>query len=51
MKRSVSLLVSDDDNGGVGQIVEGRYQCPILIQWRSVPSGRRVVSVTLTRLV
>jgi thiamine phosphate synthase YjbQ (UPF0047 family) len=50
MKRSVSLLVSDSDGAGRGKIVEGTYQCPILVQWRKVPAGQRVIGITLTRL-
>jgi hypothetical protein len=50
MKRSVSLLVSDRDTPGRGQIVEGTYQCPILVQWRKAPADRRVVGITLTRI-
>jgi thiamine phosphate synthase YjbQ (UPF0047 family) len=50
MKRSVSLLVSDRDTAGRGGIIEGAYQCPILVQWRKAPAGQRVISVSLTRL-
>jgi hypothetical protein len=50
MKRSVSLLVSDRDLGS-GAIVEGVYQSPILVQWRSPGRGVRHVDVTLTRFV
>jgi thiamine phosphate synthase YjbQ (UPF0047 family) len=50
MKRSVSLPVSDRDSGGRGRIIEGTYQCPILVQWRKAPSGQRLINVALTRL-
>ncbi|PWT79381.1 MAG: hypothetical protein C5B57_14075 [Blastocatellia bacterium] len=50
MKRSVSLLISDRDTAGRGGIIEGAYQCPILVQWRKAPAGQRVISVSLTRL-
>jgi len=50
MKRSTSLLVSDRDSPGQGAIVEGRYQCPILLQWGRVHSGQRSIVVTLSRL-
>jgi len=51
MKRSVSLLVSDRQSPGIGAIVEGTYQSPILVQWHR--GGRRVraLDVTLTRFV
>lgn len=50
MKRCVSLLVSDLDTPGRGTIVEGRYQCPILVQWRKSMARQRMIDVTLTRL-
>jgi hypothetical protein len=51
MKRSVSLLVSDRAQPGHGEIVEGTYQSPILVQWHRGPSEKRVLDVTLTRFV
>jgi thiamine phosphate synthase YjbQ (UPF0047 family) len=49
MKRSVSLLVTEDESNGTGTIEQGRYQSPILVQWRkSAPQARRV-RVCLTR--
>jgi len=51
MKRSVSLLVSDGDVPGCGQIVEGTYQSPILVQWHRGTQYSRVLDVTLTRFV
>lgn len=39
VRRSVSLLVSDEDHGA-GRIVKGTYQSPILMQWRK-PEGTR----------
>jgi hypothetical protein len=50
MKRCVSLLISDFDTPGRGTIVEGRYQCPILVQWRKSQGQQRLIDVTLTRL-
>jgi thiamine phosphate synthase YjbQ (UPF0047 family) len=50
MKRSVNLLVSDRDGDGRGQLVEGRYQSTILVQWHRAPRQARRVDVTLTRL-
>lgn len=45
MKRSVSLLVLDQDGSGKGDIVEGTYQSPILIQWKPSKSQSRVLKV------
>jgi len=49
MRRSVSLLVSHDDDGSSG-IVEGTYQSPILVQWQQAPRSARILDVTLTEL-
>jgi len=49
MKRSVSLLVTEDASNSEGTIEQGRYQSPILVQWRkSEPQARRL-RVRLTR--
>jgi thiamine phosphate synthase YjbQ (UPF0047 family) len=50
IKRSVNLLVSDRDTPGHGQIVEGTYQCPLLIQWRKAQANQRTIGIRLTRL-
>jgi thiamine phosphate synthase YjbQ (UPF0047 family) len=50
-RRSVDLLVSDAETPGLGAIVEGRYQAPILIQWRPAPAGSRCLHVALTRFL
>jgi len=50
MKRSVSLLVSDQKVPGCGMIADGTYQSPILVQWRKAAGGQRLIDVTLTRL-
>ena len=49
MKRSVSLPVSDRDTPGDGRVAQGRYQSPILVQWRRAERRTRVVNITLTR--
>jgi thiamine phosphate synthase YjbQ (UPF0047 family) len=49
MRRSVSLLVSEREDGSVG-IVEGTYQSPILVQWQQAPRASRILDVTLTEL-
>lgn len=50
MKRSVNLLVSDHEHAGRGAIASGRYQCPILVQWRKAPRAERWIDIMLTRL-
>jgi thiamine phosphate synthase YjbQ (UPF0047 family) len=49
MRRSVDLLVSDSAVAGKGALIEGTYQTPILVQWRSAPSTIRKIDVVLTR--
>ncbi len=49
-KRAVRLAVLAAEDGAP-RLVRGRYQSPILIQWRPAPRGTRRVTVTLTRLV
>ena len=49
MKRSVSLPVSDRDTPGEGRLAQGRYQSPILVQWRRAEPRTRTVDITLTR--
>lgn len=39
-KRSISLPISDHDRDGHGEIVQGTYQSPILVQWRPTPQTR-----------
>ena len=48
MKRAVSLLVSDRAAAGCGEIVEGTYQSPILVQWSNAERQTRQVTVTVT---
>lgn len=49
MKRSVSLLVSDPDRAGIGCILEGSYQSPVLVQWKRAAKGTRFLDVALVR--
>ena len=49
VKRSVSLPVSDRGTPGEGRLAQGRYQSPILMQWRRNAPCARVVDITLTR--
>lgn len=49
LKRRVSYLVSADGGSGGGQLVEGTYQSPILIQHRPPEDGSRRLEVSLWR--
>ena len=49
MKRSVSLPISDRETPGEGRVAQGRYQSPILVQWRRSKPRARLVDITLTR--
>jgi len=49
--RSVDLLVSDSRTPGKGTVVEGTYQTPILVQWKSAPETVRQVDISLTRFL
>ena len=49
LKRSVNLLVSDRETPGRGTVVEGTFQAPILIQWKSPARSVRAVDLVLTR--
>ncbi len=49
MKQSVSLLVTEDESNGEGTIEQGRYQSPILVQWRRSDPQVRRLRVRLTR--
>jgi thiamine phosphate synthase YjbQ (UPF0047 family) len=51
MKRSVNLLVSDSGSSNGGAVVEGTFQTPIMVQWRSAAGGRRTVEVVLSRFL
>jgi thiamine phosphate synthase YjbQ (UPF0047 family) len=49
MRRSVDLMVSDARTEGRGQLVQGQYQSPILVQWRQARGEVRKIDVALTR--
>ena len=49
MRRTVDLLVSDSAAPGTGALIEGTYQTPILVQWRSAKTPARKIEVSLTR--
>ena len=41
--------MSDRDTPGEGRMNQGRYQSPILVQWRRAEQRTRFVDITLTR--
>lgn len=49
MRRSIDLPISDAETPGVGRLVEGTYQVPILVQWRPATRTTRQVTLTLSR--
>ena len=49
VKRSISLPFSNNEEGKPAQIVEGRYQSPILIQWQNSPEYNRILHLKITR--
>lgn len=49
MKRGVSLAVTEHSERGGARIVQGRYQSPILVQWDTVSSQTRRLSISLVR--
>jgi hypothetical protein len=51
VKRSIDLLVSNVTPSGQTAVVEGTYQSPILIHWRSAERNTYTVRATLSRFV
>jgi len=49
MRRSIDLMVSDAKTEGRGELVQGLYQSPILVQWRPARGEVRRLDVVLTR--
>ncbi|KAA3613697.1 MAG: hypothetical protein DWQ05_15570 [Calditrichaeota bacterium] len=49
MKRDITLLATNNGNESESRILQGTYQSPILVQWRSNDAGCRYVDVQLTR--
>ena len=49
LKRSMSLLVTPEDASGRGTVELGRYQSPILLQWRTTDAQARRLRARLTR--
>jgi thiamine phosphate synthase YjbQ (UPF0047 family) len=49
MKRHISLFVSEDQETDQGKIVFGKYQSPILVQWKPARGETRYVNITLSK--
>jgi thiamine phosphate synthase YjbQ (UPF0047 family) len=49
IKRSVNLLISDHDRDEAGQIVQGTYQSPVLVQWKKAAGQSHRLQVQLHR--
>jgi len=49
VKKNVSFLVSNREAGKSAEIVQGRYQSPILVQWKRSPNLTRKLTLTITR--
>ena len=49
IKRSVNLLITDGDKADVGDIVQGTYQSPVLVQWNKAHGQSRDLRVQLFR--
>ena len=49
MKQSASLLVTNNQKGEPAQVVQGRYQSPILVQWEPAKNQVRNVTLKITR--
>ena len=49
VKRNVSFLISNNGSNDAAKIVQGRYQSPILVQWKESPNTSRALTLTITR--
>jgi len=49
VKRSISLPFSNHELGKAANIVQGKYQTPILVQWDTSPKRRRRIHLTIKR--
>jgi len=45
----MSLLVSDQNGAGKGSIIQGKYQSPILVQWKRAEAQTRRLDVSFVR--
>ena len=51
VKRNVSFLVSNTQNGNFPEILRGKYQSPILVQWKPPGEQTRYLNLTITRFI
>ncbi len=52
VKRAVRIPVCDSsDADGIGSIIQGTYQSPILVQWDKSVEGRRELEIAFSRFV
>lgn len=49
MRKSINLLIKKDDDLNDWRIVQGKYQSPIVIQWKKSPSNLRNIHISITR--
>ena len=49
VKKNVSFLISNNGRNDTAQIVQGRYQSPILVQWKESKNASRSLTLTITR--
>ncbi|MEM9663307.1 MAG: hypothetical protein AAF970_00145, partial [Bacteroidota bacterium] len=49
MKRSVTLMVNNTDEYGIGSIIHGKDQSPILVQWKKSSSQTRRIRARFVR--
>jgi thiamine phosphate synthase YjbQ (UPF0047 family) len=49
VKKNVSFLISNKGSNDTAKIVQGRYQSPILVQWKESPNSTRSLTLTITR--
>ena len=49
VKRKVSFIISNNGNDRTSEIISGRYQSPILVQWKPSEKLSRSVILTITR--
>ena len=49
MKRNISLFISKDQPGERGRIIFGKYQSPILVQWKQAKGQTRYLEVTISK--
>jgi len=49
VKRKVSFIISNNGKDRTAEILSGRFQSPILVQWKPAPKLSRSVILTITR--